>query len=912
MQIKPLSASLRVLTVLAICCAQPSNAQLLDLKFAPPQMETPPVCIPRRSDHDLTAYWQNWNGKFPAGMPVGLITRELRRLAELDAPAWDSVLQRAFLALAASDHKYTGDDLALAQIGQMIASGRLQDLNQSGLVQKLLLRVPKTSARTQFILAGLLASGTGIAKDPARAAALLLDAGYNGSADALLALSAQSLAGPTPQGWSIAPNLAIPMAFGALIGELDPLICDRIARIARAYTGGDMLVFDHALALQWYQFAADLGDPLSAWRVAEYHLQSELIVKDNAVLMRYLQKAADGGLPYAQIALGRIYEAGALAPQDIDAAQALYVRAAQNDDLASLVRLAGFYEHYMPAQPALRADFAATLARLAEQPQPPAWVFAKQAQLQSEDQGAWSDGVQALWQRAAAGGDTTAQRMVAQMNLGRAQTEAQFYTALDPMIDLVANQGEAYLAGIIKEAFLCKSPSGNHADELALWNQIEAAMGTSAIAFTPAAVADFALGSDPRGFAGLQTQALMGRGQPLAQMIALLQGASAPPETLAFWTGYGAEFSPINTDLGTIALARALTPAAREAALLLFAKGMEAGEAGAALKLAAALLQMPNLANRARALDLLRPLAATGVGEAMHLLLIADPLTYPNLQTVYGKYASAIAQRGDFAALLIAMPFLPNASLVETYRARASAVMTCSFPEAIAFADVWHALGQPARVTHWLDIAAVLLGGDGGKMVTLGDAQRSYWGDQAEASARALYQSAADQGNKTAVQRQIKIFADPALAGYDVAKAAGLYVQLISLEDPAAIPEILAGLTRRNPALAVIVDTKLDLGEIYRAAAEAGNPAAMREHAQRLRSTAQTASQSSAATDWLIRAADSGDAKAMALLSQAYSLGIGIAQSPELAEAWLQRAADAGDAAAKALVDVLSAQGVLE
>lgn len=897
------------MAVLALLSAGPLPAQVLALQFTPPQITATPICIPRKPDRALVAFWAGWDGKTLPDMPTGLITRELRRLAELDAAQWDGVLQKAFLALAASDRKYTADDLALAQIGQMVASGRLADLTASGLVQGLLARGVQTSARTQFVLAGLLADGTGIAKDPARAAQLLLAAGYNGNADALLALSRASLAGTAPSGWDISPDLAITMAFGALVGQLDPLICDRIGRIARAYTAGDMLVVDHALALQWYQFAADLGDPLSAWRVAEYHLQSELIAKDNAVLLTYLRKAADGGLPYAMVTLGRIYEAGALAPQDIDGAQALYVRAAQTGDVASLVRLAGFFEQNMQARPSLRAEFIATLRQIAALPQPPAWVFAKQAKVLTEDQGAWADGVQLLWQKAALGGDTTAQRVIAHINLGRAQTEAQFYAALDPMIDMVTNLGEAYLAGTIREAFLCKSQGGDHRQEIARWQAIEASMGATAIAFTPAAVADLAQGADPSAFAGLQTQALMGRGQPLAQMVALLQTKGAAPETQTFWTGYAGQFSPINTDLGTIALNAAQTPAAREAALLLFAKGAAMGEAGAALKLAGALLQTPNLANRTRALGLLTPLAQNGVGDAMHLLLVADPITYPDLRSVYGAYSSAIAQRGDFAALLIAMPFVPSAALVETYRARAVAVMTCSFPEAIAFADVWGALGQPARVVQWLDIASALQGVDGGKMVTLGDAQRRFLGQKGEVLARALYQSAADLGNKTAVQRQIKIFADPALADYAPAKAADLYVQLVALEDPALIPDVLAQLTRRNPALAVIIDTKLDLAQIYRLAAEAGNPAAMREHARRLRSTAQTAGQSAAATDWLVRAADGGDAKAMALLSQAYSLGIGIDPSRELAEVWLLRAADAGDGAAKVLADALKAQG---
>lgn len=903
--------------LLALCAAPPARADVLALQFAPPQIATATVCIARKSDRDLAAFWGSWDGKTLPDMPTGLITRELRRLAELDAPAWDSVLQSAFLALAVSDRKYTSDDLALAQINQMVASGRLQDLAQSGLVQRLLARAAQTSARTQFVLAGLLADGVGVAKDLPRAAALLRTAGTNGSADALLALSRQSLISAPPQGWQISPDVAIPMAFGTLIGQLDPLICDRVARIARAYTAGDMLAVDHSLALQWYQFAADLGDPLSAWRVAEYHLYSELIVKDNAVLLANLRKAADGGLPYAMVTLGRIYEAGALAPQDIDAAQALYRRAAQTGDVASMVRLAGFYEAHMAARPALRTDFSAALARLAALPQPPAWVFAKQAKLLAQDQGAWALGVQALWQKAALGGDITAIRAVAHINLGKAQTEAQFYAALDPLIDLVTQEGEAYLAGDITEAFLCKAQGGDHAAELARWQGIEAAMGATAIDFTPQMVENLAAGRDPAAFAALQTQALMGRGQPLAQMVTLMQDAGAqdlgaPLGSAAFWAGYAAQFSPINTDLGTLALARGPNAGARDTALMLFAKGAATGEAGAALKLADALLQVPNQANRSRALDLLTPLAADGVGDAMYLLLKADPTRFADMRAVYAAYANNIAQRGDFAALLLAMPYLPSPSLVETYRARASAVMSCSFSETLAFADMWGALGQPARAVPWLDVAAALMANDGAKMVMLGDAQRRFLGQSAEGSARALYQRAADLGNKTAVQRQIKIFADPALADYAPSRAADLYVQLIAREDAAAIPDILAQLSRRNPALAATVDAQLDLPAIYSLAAQAGNPAGMREHAVQLRSTAQTASQSAAATDWLARAASGGDAKAMVLLSQAYSLGIGVDPSRELAGVWLLRAADAGDSAAQALADVLKAQGELQ
>jgi TPR repeat protein len=178
------------------------------------------------------------------------------------------------------------------------------------------------------------------------------------------------------------------------------------------------------------------------------------------------------------------------------------------------------------------------------------------------------------------------------------------------------------------------------------------------------------------------------------------------------------------------------------------------------------------------------------------------------------------------------------------------------------------------------------------------------------ASAVALYEKANAMGSKTAVQRLLVIYGVRGQPNYDAARAADLYIKLIDRSDPAVIPDLLAELTRRNPALAVTVDTRIDLDALYQKAAEAGNPSAMREYARRLREAAKRPEEIKAATDWLVRASEAGDAKAMVLLSQAYSLGVGIAPSPELAKQWLQRAADAGDPTALDLVKLLETQGV--
>jgi TPR repeat protein len=392
-------------------------------------------------------------------------------------------------------------------------------------------------------------------------------------------------------------------------------------------------------------------------------------------------------------------------------------------------------------------------------------------------------------------------------------------------------------------------------------------------------------------------------------MLAVLKDTGAAPSATAFWVNYASGFSGVTTASATLELSRAKTPSQRAQALDLFTKAIAVGDSGAALKLAAALLQDPNLANRTKALALLGPLAASGMGDAMALLQIADPATYPTPQSAYAKYAKAIAVRGDFSALLLAIPFLSDPAAREIYRARATEVMGCSFPSAIAFARTWGSIGQTAEAKRWLTIATQLAGQDDWQMVVLGDTQREVLGAEGLTPAVALYEKSDSLGNKTAVQRLLKLYGVRGDPGYDATRAASLYATLIARSDPATIPELLAELTRRNPALAVTVSTSLDLDTLYQRAAEAGNPAGMREYARHLREVATTKPEMKAATDWLVRASEAGDAKAMVLLSQAYSLGVGIPPSLDLAHKWLQRAADAGEPTALDLVKLLQTQG---
>lgn len=883
-------------------------AQTLPLTFEPPEMQVDPVCVARASDEDLIAEWGAWDGVALPERDVGLINRDIRRLAEIDPVVWDETIQRVIALLPGVSRSFSPEHVILARIDQMIALGQLQELKSEGLVQQLLDRGDQNSPKMLNALAGFMNEGIGIDRDSVLGAEFLMAAGYGGNADALLTLSRLSVTGEAPEGWNVNPELAVTMAFGSLIGQIDPLICDRIARIAREYSSGEVVTTDHDLAVRWYRFAADLGDPIAAWRVAEYELQSELVTKDNDVLITYLTKAADGNLPYAQVALGRIYEAGALVPIDIAKARALYEAAAADEDRAGLIRLSGFLEAQLHNDPSVEPAFLATLDRISRLESAPSWVFAKLAARILEDQGRWlgQDSARALLQKGAALDDPAAIMMLAQIDFGAARTEAAFYTTVDNLIHAVTTLGEAAPTADLQAAFLCKAPNAPILEQAAYWAEAEAAIGSSSSQFSLSALEQLADNPDPLAMAALQTQALYGRATPLANLLAVLERNGSPDSEVAFWTGYANRFSSVATARAALSLDQATTRTARATALDKFRAAHAAGDNGAALKLAKALLVEGNDAARIEAVALLVPLAASGNGEAMSLLPVADPVTYRTVRAVFDAFSTQINERGDFLALMLAMPFLTDPAEREIYRGRAITAMQCAFPDALAFAAAVSAEGDVEEARRWLTIATHLVGQDGWEIVELGDSFRNLLGREGEATAREYFEQAYVLGNRTAVLRLLRIHGNPATEDYDRDRIVTLYTDLVMLSDPSQVSVVLDDLSQKDAALRLAVEARLDLDALYANAAAAGNPAAMREHAHRLQVAAVTVEDLAVSTDWLVKASEAGDAPAMVMLAQAYSMGVGVPASIEEARRWLVKAADAGDPTAIDMVKLFT------
>lgn len=884
------------------------HAQALPLDFEPPEMAVAPVCVARSFDADLVAEWRAWDGVALPDRDIGLINRDMRRLAEIDPASWNVTIEKVITLLPGVSPSFTQDHVTLARIEQLIALGRLQQLRSEGLVQKLIDRGDENSPRMLNALAGFLNEGVGVDQDTKRGAEFLMAAGYGGNADALLTLSRLAVAGRAPDGWDINPQLAVTMAFGSLVGQIDPLICDRIARIAREFSNGEVVKVDHDLAVRWYRFAADLGDPIAAWRVAEYQLQSELVTKDNDVLITYLTKAAEGNLPYAQVALGRVYETGSLIPVDLAKAQVLYEAAAKDGDRAGLIRLSGFLEAQLQSRPELKAAFLDTLDRLGRVSDPPGWVYAKQAAQIMAVEGRWTGqaAARALLEKGAAKNDPAAIVMLAQIEFGAARTDSDFYGTVDHLINAVTTLGEAAPTADLQAAFMCKAPNAPLLDEAAYWAAVEAAIGSSSVQLSGQALSQLAQDPDPLTMAALQTQALYGRATPLANLLAVLDSNGSPASEVAFWTAYAERFANVASARAALALEQAANPTDRVAALDAFRAAIAAGDTGAPLKLAEALLADGTEAARAESGALLTSLAQDGNGEAMALLPEADPVTYPTTRAVFDAFAGRIDERGDYMALILAMPFLTDEADRNTYQTRAITAMQCTFPEAVAFAAAMGGEGNLDEARRWLTIAAHLAGQNTWQIVQLADSYRTLPDSEGDAIALAYYEQAYALGNRTAVQRLLRIYGNQAEEGYDAARVVALFTDLVAFSDADEIPAVLDELAREDATVRLAVEATLNLDELYAKAAEAGNLAAMREHARRLQASAVTRDDLVVSTGWLIRAAEGGDAAAMIMLSQAFSMGVGVAASLENAQGWLRKAAEAGDPTAIEMVKLFA------
>ena len=891
--------------------AQPAQPPVIDLKFTPPEMAPRQICAVREPEPVTISRWRAWDRTaLPSDMSHTLIKRDIRRLQQIDAVAWRDTIELVIDRLADEDPGFAGVNALAARIAAMEAAGDFAGLRDQRLVAQLDAQSDTLSPRLKNILSRLMRDGIGIDKDIARADALLVEAGYAGNADALLRLSRMTLDGEAPEGWDVAPDLAVTMAFGSLVGELNETICDRTARIAREYNNGDIVARDVQLAHDWFRFTADLGDTNAAWKVVEYHLQAEDFEKDNGQLLHYLQQAADAGLPYAQIELGRLYETGALVEQDLDRTLALFEAAAASGQRAGLTRFSLFLEAYADAYPGRDQDRLNAMQALAELDDAPGWVFTRLAQAHIAEHGRWAgtDASRSLLERAAALGDTEGITMLAEFLLAERDPRS-FDRAVDLLSRTVSTYGGITPTKNLYGAFMCQAGDSPRVAEATYWQQQEAATASANLDLSARELLALNHRDDPLQIAVLQAQALYGRPTSLASYLKFLEGSEmATPEMRAFWNEYSGRFPDVLTALAKLEFELAQSPQQRQSALALLRQEYQRSGAQSALDLAQAILDYDS--DITGSLDQVRSLLATsaetGQGAAIRLLASLDPDDLTGAST-YDAFADVIAARGDFDALVFAVPHLDDGER-ERYLARAISVIPCDYKNVMQMVELFQSIDQPEQMAQWLEIASNLTGGNAWAMVDLADKYLELGGPETTTAAEALYSEALLRGDASAARSLFAMLVDDRSEVYDTERAATMLKAAVETEKFEVLTAYLSRYRRASPETRQALAAVVDMPAAHRLAAESGDVFAMRTYAMYLRETAQTAGDLTASTDWLSQAAAGGDTTAMAEFGYALAFGIGTAPDPDEAVAWLQRAAANGSQKAQAITALLNMQ----
>jgi TPR repeat protein len=876
----------------------------VEVTFLPPEIPAQEVCVAKKADPEVVARWQAWDrASVPEGDPE-LVLRDARRLRDLD-PTGNFELVDQMLTIVSKMPAPKVPDIAIDRINLYLKAGKVPQLRQTGVIDGLEANSGALAPKALNLLSTLYLDGLVVKKDREKGLGYLTRAAMGGNADALLRLASMNIDGEQVPGWELDPKLAVTMAFGALVGKLDPEICDRIGRIAREYSKGLVVKQDHNIAEQWLRLAADLGDAGSAWKVAQLHLESELIVKNNDSLLKYLNLASDRGVAAAQVELGKLYEAGALVPEDKDRAETLYAEASDLGSRNALFRLATLLEKEQSI-PDKKAAYQARLTELVGMPQPPGWAFSKLAKLVLNDKGRWAGEAEAkaLLEKGVALEDADSAQELAFILLRHRDEPGVFERATELLGFAVTNAGKIDPMTDLRQAYLCRAPKGADMRLAGFWQRTEDAAGNSTEFMDSDDIGALDPQVDPISLAKLQTHALYGRPNSVAYYVDYLGRNGASPEMLAFWQS---RIDPVPATVDALARHRlTITPTPEVIAETIAAlkRARDEGLPRAAVDLGSVLLDyFPSDAEkRTEAIGYLTEAAQQGSGEAILRLLPILQAQGVSDTELLAQYHQAIEERGDADALIFAASNTKDEAQRHDYLYRAASVVDCTFENTIKLAGAFVATADDAETEHWLEVSLQLAGDDGWRHTAIADRYIALGGKDRTKTAIDLFDRAVALGDDTAVSRLVKIYADPDSEDYAPTKAVAMFKRMIDDAPVADLGKIRDKVLKAPPAIMTAVLEQVDWSARYAAAAASGDAVAMRELALYLRSTGTTVAEARDASSWLQRAAAGGDAVAMVELAKAYAMGIGIEPSIQQATMLLKDAAGLGNPEAQRLL----------
>lgn len=885
----------------------------LELAFMPPVVVPQDICTPgATADEDDTDTGDDLteDAALTDELRLRYIQRDIRNYQAEDAARWFDFILTLIDWRAKLDPDFAGTGAALARIALYIDAGRLSELAELGLIDTLRQGPIRLTNAQRLAIAQYYLNGTGVAPDRDFAISLMREAAYGGNPDALLAIAELILDGQEVPGWEAPLDLTVTLAFGGMLGQMNADVCRRAERIAQHYLSGDIVSPNREIALAWYRFAADLGGASAAWRIVEFHLDAPADRKDNAEMLDYLRLAVARGISVDVLQAERLRAAGVIDETTLQDILGFNHSADTGRTRPSLSQYFQLAVNIDAPEPSEDSPYLQYLRELTRFDTAPGDVFTRLAQEVIIREGRWAGEAEAmsLLEEAARRGDADGMLMLARMTLRYRDDPARLNRAINLNMEALDRFAATEAMTELDSIYRCQANEAPMMEQALHWADRYNAAQTRTLAISPTDLLTLDPFKDPETIAMIQAQALQGAPASLANFTQRVQvDPLASDNAHRIWASRADNSDKALELFADLEYTLATNPAERDLAVELYRRVYLHNGVTTALDLSITLVEDAGRdpAVIAQIVDYLTRAGNRGEGASIRLLSRLTASEQDGL-AVYRTFAEAIEERGDFLALMFAIPYV-DAARAEDYIDRAVSLMTCGTKDAAEIADAYAWLGQPDLTQHWVTVGLAVEHGNVLAKLAISDRQMDMVGAGPAPGPLDVAERARAEGEPLASLTLFDLTADPDLPGYDPEAAASHLADL--LRQPGQQSQALAAWRRAGAEVRAALSRQFDMRPVFLAAARDGDVAAGRDYGLLLRDAADSLSDLQEAVRWLEEAAEAGDIAAMSAWGEALAFGLGTAQDRTAALTWLEQAERGGDAAAARLVRLLRLEG---
>lgn len=900
-----------VLLALALACGLSSAAQArtIDLSFMPPKVAPEELCSPDASggpQGDLQA--QVGEGDLTDILRLQYLQRDIRVLKADDPDRWFDFILTLIDWRAKLDPSFTGVDVTLARIDLYVVAGRLAQLRDEALIDSLRADGIRLDNAQKIALADYYLQGVGVAQDVPFAQGLIREAAFGGNSEALLTIVRMALDDTPMPEWDAPLDLTMTLALGGMLGQMTPAVCDHADRIAEKYLTGDLLTRNPDIAYAWYKFAADLGGAKAAWRIVEFHLDANAAQKDNAEMLKYLALAVKRGITVDANQANRIKSVGKIDEDVLRGILGFNFSADTGRDRPSVSPYFRLAVKLDAVEVSPDGPYLQYLREVIQFPTAPGFVFTQLAKEVLGRRGEWAgeDEAMTYLEQAATKGDAEGMRLLARKLIRYRDDPVRLNRAANLLTDVVARFGIPRAMDELNNLYRCQSPTAPQLAEADLWRTNYAATNDQTADLTPGDLISLDPYKQPELLAQVQTQALLGDPQSLANYLQRVQLAPlSTDEAKRLWANRADGSDKALENFGKLDYALATNPAERDLALELMRRVYLNNGVTSALDLA--VMMTDDLSRSpergAEITQLLTRAGNRGEGGAIRLKSQLLAATTPP-DAIYDEFRTTIEERGDFLALMFAIPFVDK-DTAKDYIDRAVSLMNCTTKDSDELGEAYATLMSPDLTLHWRQIGMTLLNGNVLGKLNLRDWQITTYGTGNPPNELDVQKRNLAEGDRGALRGIFDLTADADLRTYDPTTAADTLLTL--LRDGTAEDEAwVLGLYRKvDPAVRAQIEAKVDIRSLYEKAAARGDVQAKLNYGLMLRETARTPANLQSSARWLREAAEAGSVPAMAEYGYALAYGLGVAPDVAGALVWLDKAAQSENPQARDLARLL-------